>query len=156
MSLVASFVAVEELDLKALCILLTRDLTVFKSDFLDDFEVLFADVTTSSVDVVGRGDVGCALEVDWSSDELADGSVDITSSLSLPPRRGVSSAVLSCSWDPLMITVYSFVAAITLISGDPKTCSISDQEFGMSCYEPPYIQRNLDRITEVIFKFSYP
>jgi len=40
-----------------------------------------------------------------------------------------------------------------LIAGDPKTCSISSQGFGMSCYAPSYVQRHLNRITEVIFKF---
>jgi hypothetical protein len=53
-----------------------------------------------------------------------------------------------------MIIMYSLVVAIKLVPGDPKTCSISNQKFGMSRYSPPYVQRHLNRITEVIFKCS--
>jgi hypothetical protein len=146
-------VAVEELELKALCSLLTINLTVSRSGFLRGCDIPFAEVITTSVDA-GRCDIGCALDVDWHSDEFAGGSVDIISSLSPPPRRGVSSAASSCSRDPLMIAFNSFAAATKLIPGDPKTCSISSQESGMSFYQLSYVQRTLDDITEVTSKFS--
>lgn len=54
-----------------------------------------------------------------------------------------------------MIIIYSFVSAIKLIADDPKTCSTSGQKFEMSSYALPYVERHLNPITAVIFKF-YP